>query len=101
MIQLAQQEIGMYLILTSAIFFLSVQVASAFEIGTDMGTNLSATQACLFNIGPGFAGVGPTETYDSFHSATKLFLSLLMILGRLELYAVLALFAPSMWKRLD
>ena len=68
----ATQEIGMYLILTGAIFFLSVQVASAFEIGTDMGTNLGATQ-CLFNIGPGFAG--SNETYDSFHSATKLFLS--------------------------
>ena len=97
----ATQEIGMYLILTGAIFLLSVQIASVFEMGTSMGTNLSAVQACLFNIGPGFAGVGPTETYDSFHSGTKLFLSLLMILGRLELYAVLALLAPSMWKRLD
>ena len=96
----ATQEIGMYLILTGMIFLLSLQVASVFEIGTDMGTNLSAVQACLFNIGR-IRGSGPKRNLRFLPPGTKLFLSLLMILGRLELYAILTLFAPSMWKRLD
>ncbi len=97
----ATNEIAMYLILTGAIFLGSVQVVSLFETYFLMDTNLSAVHACFFNIGPGFAEVGPTQTYAPFHPRTKLFLSLLMILGRLELYAILALFAPYMWKRLD
>ncbi len=97
----ATNDIAMYLILTGAIFLVSVQVVSLFETFFLMDTNLSAVHACFFNIGPGFAEVGPTQTYAPFHSRTKLFLSLLMILGRLELYAILALFAPYMWKRLD
>ena len=97
----ATSEIAMYLILTGAIFLISIQVASLFETNFEMRANLSAVHACFFNIGPGFAEVGPTETYEPFHSRTKLFLSLLMIMGRLELFAILALFAPAMWRRLD
>ncbi len=97
----ATQEIAMYLIMTGVIFLISTQIVSLFETNFDMGTNLSAVHACFFNIGPGFAEVGPTETYAPFHTRTKLFLSLLMIMGRLELFAILALFAPSMWRRLD
>ncbi|OPZ74947.1 MAG: hypothetical protein BWY82_00479 [Verrucomicrobia bacterium ADurb.Bin474] len=37
--------------------------------------------------------------YAFLHDSTKLILGLLMILGRLELYAVLVLFFPSLWKR--
>lgn len=97
----ATHEIAMYVILTGAIFLISVQVVSLFETFFEMDSNLSAVHACFFNVGPGFAEVGPTETYAPFHPRTKLYLSFLMILGRLELYAILALFAPSMWKRLD
>ncbi len=97
----ATQDIVMYLILVGVIFLVSVQLTSLFETNFEMDTNLSAVHACFFNIGPGFAEIGPTETYAPFHSRTKLLLSLLMIMGRLELYAILALFAPSMWRRLD
>lgn len=65
---------------------------------TFMGT-FSCVQATLFNIGPGFESLGPAENFHFLHSATKIFLSLLMILGRLELYAVLVLFYPSIWKQ--
>jgi trk system potassium uptake protein TrkH len=97
----ATQDIVMYLILTGVIFLISVQLASLFETNFQMDTSLSAVHACFFNVGPGFAEVGPTETYAPFHTRTKLLLSLLMIMGRLELYAILALFAPSLWRRLD
>jgi len=59
----------------------------------------SCVQATLFNIGPGFESLGPAENFHCLHPTTKLFLSLLMILGRLELYAVLVLFWPSIWKQ--
>ncbi len=97
----ATNEIMMYLVLTGAIFLLSIQILSLFETYFEMDTNLSAVHACFFNIGPGFAEVGPTKTYAPFHPYSKLFLSLLMIMGRLELYAILALFAPAMWKRFE
>jgi len=62
---------------------------------------LSAVVSCLFNIGPGLAEIGPTRTYAFMQPFTKSLLAMLMIMGRLELYAVLVLFAPSLWKRFD
>jgi trk system potassium uptake protein TrkH len=67
------------------------------EISVD--GSLSAVIACLFNIGPGLAEVGPTRNYAGLHDTTKFMLSVLMIMGRLELYAILALFSPSLWRR--
>ncbi len=58
----------------------------------------SASIACLFNIGPGFAEVGPAGRYAELGGLTKSFLSLLMIMGRVELYPVLILFVPSLWR---
>jgi trk system potassium uptake protein TrkH len=60
---------------------------------------VSAMAACLFNIGPGFAEIGPTRNFAGLHAYTQVFLSFLMILGRLELFALLVLFSPSLWKR--
>lgn len=62
-------------------------------------TALSASVACLSNIGPGFGQVGPANTFAWMTPAAKLLLSLEMILGRLELYTVLVLFLPSFWRK--
>jgi len=91
----------LFLALSAMILAASTILISIFEPGHQLDTSLSAVPACMFNIGPGLKEVGPTETYDFFHPHSKLLLSLLMIMGRLELYAVLALFAPSLWKRFD
>lgn len=76
-------------------------VVSILEIGggIDLETSFGAVIATLSNIGPGFGDVGPTENFSHFNPATKIFLSLLMILGRLELFALLALIIPETWKR--
>ena len=58
----------------------------------------SAVAATLNNIGPGVGVIGPHSNYTEFSPAGKLLLSLLMLLGRLELFAVLVLFIPSFWK---
>jgi len=58
----------------------------------------SAVASTLNNIGPGLGVLGPTSNYSGFSSAGKLLLTLLMLLGRLELFAVLVLFVPAFWK---
>jgi len=65
----------------------------------DLVTAASAVAATLGNIGPGLGGVGATENYAWLTDVSKGLLTFLMILGRLELYAVLVLFAPRMWRR--
>ncbi|MCK8060930.1 MULTISPECIES: TrkH family potassium uptake protein [unclassified Fusibacter] len=58
----------------------------------------SAVAATLGNIGPGFGFVGPTHTYAAFSNASKLLLSFFMLLGRLELFTVVALLSPRFWR---
>ncbi len=67
--------------------------------GYDMTTNFTGALACLSNIGPGMALVGPTGNYAFFSYFSKLVLSLAMLIGRLEIYPVLLLFSRRTWKR--
>lgn len=59
----------------------------------------TAVAATLNNIGPGMGVVGPTANYSFFSPAGKVLLTVLMVLGRLELYAILVLLLPSFWRR--
>lgn len=88
-----------FLMLMATLQVFAMLFVSAIEPELSFLGTFSCVQATLFNIGPGFDAVGPTQNFNFLHSYTKLFLSLLMILGRLELYAILVLFAPSVWKR--
>tara|TARA_B100001093_G_scaffold491387_1_gene531389 strand:+ start:4908 stop:6374 length:1467 start_codon:yes stop_codon:yes gene_type:complete len=67
--------------------------------GIDFSTTVSAVLATFGNIGPGYGEVGPTDNYGQFQPATQVFLSLLMIMGRLELYAILVFFVPAVWRK--
>ena len=58
----------------------------------------SAVASTLNNIGPGLGVLGPTQNYSSFSPQGKLLLTLLMLLGRLELFAILVLFVPGFWR---
>lgn len=60
---------------------------------------IGASASCVGNIGPGLGGVGPVENYSWIPAIGKLFLSLQMLIGRLELFTVLILFSPYFWKR--
>jgi trk system potassium uptake protein TrkH len=68
-------------------------------LGMELLSSLAAAAAALSNVGPGFADVGPSHTYAPLATATKLVLSTLMILGRLEIYTVLILLTPGFWRR--
>jgi trk system potassium uptake protein TrkH len=94
-----QETIVVYIVILSMVAFLGTLVVSFLEPSMSFEGILSAMAACLFNIGPGFAEVGPTRNFADMHSYTQIFLSLLMILGRLELFALLVLLSPSLWKR--
>lgn len=76
-------------------FVFGALVLSLF--GHDIITSAGASIACLGNIGPGFGGVNPSNSFVFFGDDAKLFLSLLMLLGRLELFTVLILFTPAFW----
>src|SRR5690606_3055826 len=84
---------GLYI----ALFALSTILISLE--GVDLISAMSSIAATLGNIGPGLGFVGPTRTFFGYSQITKLFLSLLMLLGRLELFTVIALLAPKNWKR--
>ncbi len=57
----------------------------------------SAVAATINGVGPGLGTVGATQNYQGFHPATKLLLSFLMLLGRLEFFPLLVLFFPNFW----
>ena len=67
--------------------------------GFDLVTNFTAVVACISNIGPGLAEVGPIMNFCSFSEFSKIILTICMLLGRLELYPMLILFIPSAWKK--
>ena len=68
-------------------------------MGYDLESSLGAVAATLGNIGPGIGAVGPAENYADIPVFGKWFLSFLMLIGRLELFTVLLLFAPSFWRK--
>ncbi|MEL7059454.1 MAG: TrkH family potassium uptake protein [Acidobacteriota bacterium] len=65
----------------------------------DLETAATASIATLGNIGPGLSAVGPTANFAFFADWQKMVMVLLMWLGRLEVYAIAALFAPAFWRR--
>lgn len=94
-----QDAVLRFLLLYTLICVAALPIISVSQVSLSFEGSIATLFACFFNIGPGFAEVGPAANYDFMSPFTKLFLSLLMILGRLELYAVLVLFAPSLWRK--
>jgi len=90
-------RINSFLALHLVIFVLGVLVVSLE--GVDMITSISSVSATINNIGPGFGAVGPTMTFADYSIFTKLFLSLVMLLGRLEHFTIIALLVPKSWTR--
>ena len=67
--------------------------------GFDTATNFTAALTCLSNMGPGLGLIGPNGNFSIFSDFSKLLMSLLMLIGRLEIYPVLVLFFPSVWRK--
>jgi trk system potassium uptake protein TrkH len=89
-------------ILAFMLLFVASFILGAFLLtllGVDLVTAAGASAAAIGNIGPGLAGVGPAENFGWMPGPAKLILTLLMLLGRLEIYTVLVLFHPEFWRR--
>jgi trk system potassium uptake protein TrkH len=88
---------------TAALVFLYIfiMIISFLLIGIagyDITTSVTATLANLGNIGPGLALVGPTANYSFFPWWIKVWLSFIMLVGRLEVYTVLVIFTRPFWR---
>ena len=85
--------IYMYLI----IFFIITALLSLS--GLDFITSISGAATSISNVGPGLGSIiGPNGNFSSLPDVSKWILSMGMILGRLELFAILVLFLPSFWR---
>ncbi len=91
------RSVNAYIICYVAVFAASVLLLS-FN-GYDSTTNFTAVSATINNIGPGLNAVGPTQNFAFFSPFSKLVLIFDMLAGRLELFPMLVLFAPSTWRK--
>ena len=73
--------------------------ALSLEGRYDLETNLTAALSCISNVGPGLGAVGPIENFAGYGPFAKLVMSLLMLCGRLELFPILVLFSPTVWRK--
>lgn len=92
-----RSTVGSFLTLYALIVAFSVLLLSVE--GYDFNTTLSAVLACFNNVGPGIGLVGPMGNYGFFTPFSKLLLSFDMLLGRLEIFPMLVLFSPSVWRK--
>lgn len=82
--------------------YMLILVATTWALsldGHDITTNFTAAISCLSNIGPGMGLVGPMGSFNIYSPASKLLLTFIMLVGRLEIYPILVLFIPSFWKK--
>lgn len=90
-----------YIVLAMLVYGVCLVIFSVNEPDLSFQGSWSGVMACLANTGPGQAELGPTHTYASISAGSKVLLSVTMLIGRLEFYAVLVLFFPSLWRRLS
>ena len=68
--------------------------------GLDFITSISAAATAISNVGPGLGDtIGPNGNFSEISNNSKWILSFAMILGRLDLFAILVLFIPSFWRK--
>jgi trk system potassium uptake protein TrkH len=84
-----------------ALYLFIFLIGTVFVVatGVDNITAASSVATCMAGIGPGLGTVGPMSNYAHMPEASKMALSLLMILGRLEIITVFTLFTRTYWKR--
>jgi trk system potassium uptake protein TrkH len=74
-------------------------VVLSFNNLYDFETNFTAALTCVSNVGPGLGAVSPSGSFAGYGDFSKIFCSLLMLAGRLEIFPILALFHPAMWRK--
>lgn len=90
------RSVHVFLTVYLLVFTISCLLLSLEQM--DLISTFTAVASCMNNIGPGLEVVGPMGNFSSFSPAAKLLLSFDMLVGRLEIFPMLLLFAPSIWK---
>lgn len=94
---IAQSVMGFFFLF--ALSF-SVLALSLSFVGLDFRSAMSGAASAIANVGPALGdALGPQDNYTAVPSAAKWLMALGMIIGRLELYTVIVLFAPAFWRR--
>ena len=92
------ESIISFIFLYILIFFVVTALLSLD--GLNFITAISAAATSISNVGPGLGDIiGPNGSFSSLSDFSKWVLSAAMILGRLELFAILVLFIPSFWRK--
>jgi trk system potassium uptake protein TrkH len=86
-----------FVFLSLALFIAAALTMAA--LGLDMVSAFSSVSACIFNVGPGLALVGPVQNYAAIPLAGKWILAFCMLVGRLEFYTVMILLFPEYWRK--
>lgn len=86
-----------FAILYLIIFTIGSLVMTLFT--EDIITACSAVATSMSNVGPGFGSIGPMYTFAHLNCFAKIFLAVLMLVGRLEIFTVMVLFTKAFWKR--
>jgi len=96
------KEIRSFVSVYMATFFVILFAATFFVMfqGFDYETSFSAVLSCFNNVGPALGLVGHSGNYNIFNDFTKIVMSFLMLVGRLEIFPMLILFMPSTWRKL-
>lgn len=82
--------------------FIAIMVVGLLVVSLDdfdFVSSLTAVMTCINNVGPGFGMVGPAGNFADFSVLSKLTLSLIMIIGRLEIFPVLLLASGRLWRK--
>ena len=91
---------------TTLLAFLTIYILSAVLstiaynlMGVDLNDSFGLSLSCLSNIGPAFGKFGPAYSWSALPDVGKYLASFLMLVGRLEIFAVLLLFTPQFWRK--
>ena len=91
------QRVNGFIFLYIGIVFLGA--LALILTGIDLVEALSASISAIGNVGPAIGSLGPSYNYAEVSVAGKYILSFLMLVGRLEIYTVLVLFTPWLWRK--
>jgi trk system potassium uptake protein TrkH len=90
------RDVQIFMLLYVLTFAVGATLVIAF--GADLMTGITASIACLGNIGPGFGAIGPMGSFAGLHPVSKVVLTLEMWIGRLEVLAVLVFLRAEPWR---
>lgn len=96
-----QEAESLHTVMTFIVAYLMIILAGTLVgtlFGCDLTTSFSGAMACIGNVGPGFGAVGSLDNYGALPAGLKAFDSLLMLLGRLEIFGLIQLFIIKWWR---